>query len=306
MSRLFALAVAFWIASATAPAQQPAFAAVSVRVVHLASHPVFGNHGGPGTSDPGRIHLCCVGMYSLLMRAYGLELDQIFGPSWILDNMGPNLYQLDATMPPDTTQAQFQLMMRKLLAERFHLKYHFDRRKFPGYELVVAEGTPKLKESVPDRNAAMLETDATPKRRVDGTLILPPGPQLITGLGRGMVMVQAQEKTIGDLVKVMRRLIADSVGENPSDFSTLKPRVIDRTGLTGKYDFTLRFSCDSCQFGAVNGSLAGPPTPGDSPGDAPNIFVALQKQLGLKLVRTKEIRLDVMVVDRADKAPAEN
>jgi len=112
--------------------QQPAFDAASVRVVKLASHPVFGNKGGPGTSDPGRIHLCCVGMFSLLMRAYDVEIDQIIGPAWIMENMRPNLYQIDATMPGNTTKVQFQLMMRKLLEERFHLQLHLEKRSFRG------------------------------------------------------------------------------------------------------------------------------------------------------------------------------
>src|SRR5580698_497737 len=109
---------------ATCFAQQPAFDAASVKAVNLASHPTFGNSGGPGTTDPGRIHLCCVGMFSLLMRAYDIQIDQISGPSWIMDNMGPNLYQVDATMPAQTTKAQFQLMMQSLLADRFHLTVH--------------------------------------------------------------------------------------------------------------------------------------------------------------------------------------
>lgn len=83
-----------------ATTQQPGFDAVSARTVRPGDHPVFGNTGGPGTNDPGRIHLCCIGMFSLLMRAYDVELDQIIGPSWITENMGPNLYQIDATMPP--------------------------------------------------------------------------------------------------------------------------------------------------------------------------------------------------------------
>jgi hypothetical protein len=99
--------------------QQPAFDAASVKVVKLAIHPVFGSSGGPGTSDPGRIHLCCVGMFSLLMRAYDVELDQMIGPSWIMENMGPNLYQVDATMPVDTTKARYQLMMQQYCGSVF-------------------------------------------------------------------------------------------------------------------------------------------------------------------------------------------
>jgi uncharacterized protein (TIGR03435 family) len=224
--------------------QGPVFDVASVKPVNLASHPVFGNRGGPGTADPGRIHLCCVGMFSLLMRAYDVEIDQIIGPSWIMENMGPNLYQIDATMPPATTKAQFQLMMQNLLVERFQLEAHRETRNFPGYELVTSKDGPKLKESATDLNtAAANNPPQTLKRRGDGTVILPPGPQMLTSLGRGMIRVQVQQKPIGDLVKGMGRLIAQSLGENMNDFASRKPRVIDRTGLTGAYDFTLEFSC---------------------------------------------------------------
>jgi uncharacterized protein (TIGR03435 family) len=304
-------AILSWLAAVAVLGQEPAFDAASVKVVRLAPHPVFGNTGGPGTSDPDRVHLCCVGMFPLVMRAYDVELDQISGPSWIMDNMGPNLmgpnlYQIDATMPANTTRAEFQLMMRNLLAERFHLEAHRERRNFPGYELVVADGGPKLNESRPDPNFVDSDSTQMPKRNADGALALPPRPQMFTSLGRGMVIVQAQEKPINDLVKVLGRQIAQSLGEDPNDFASPKPRVIDKTCLTGKFDFTLRFSCEGCQFSAANGMLSGPPNRTDAPDGVPNIFVALQKQLGLKLVKVKEIPLDVIVIDHVDKTPTAN
>jgi uncharacterized protein (TIGR03435 family) len=278
------------ILAAQSLAQQPTFDAASVKAVNLASHPTFGNSGGPGTTDPGRIHLCCVGMFSLLMRAYDVQIDQISGPSWIMDNMGPNLYQVDATMPAQTTQAQFQLMMQSLLAERFHLTVHRETRTFPGYDLVVAKDGPKLKESRPDPNAAV------------------PGPQMLTSLGRGMIRVQAQEKSIGDLVKGMGSMIAQSLGADPTDFASRKARVIDKTGLSGKYDFTLEFSCEGCRGLGSNLPLPGSDSTSASEpwGGLPTIFAALEKQLGLRLEKTPAIPLDVIVVDRVDKAPTDN
>jgi uncharacterized protein (TIGR03435 family) len=278
---------------AAAPCLAQVFDAVSVKAVSIDSHPVFGNRGGPGTADPGRIHLCCVGMYSLLMRAYEVEVDRIAGPSWILDNMGPNLYEVDATMPPDTTKAQFQLMMQSLLAERFHLVMHRESRNFPGYDLVIARGGAKLKESTPDPNATAAD-----------------GPRMTTSLGHGMVRVQAQQKPLSELVRTMGSLIAQGMGADPSDFSTHKARVIDRTGLTGTYDFTLQFACEGCRGVGSNLPLAGrgqtdSPSAAD-PGDAPDIFTAFEKQLGLRLEKAKDIPLDVIVVDRADKVPTAN
>ena len=241
------------------------------------------------------------------MRAYDVELDQMRGPSWIFENTGPNLFEVDATMPSDTTKAQYQLMMQQLLQERFHLEIHREKRNFPGYELVIAAGGPKLKESRPDSDAAVPDTSYVPERNAAGKLILPPGPQMVTSLEWGVVVVQAQQKPVGDLLKVMGRMINQSLGENPNDFDSPKARVLDRTGLTGTYDFTLRFSCELCQFAATNGGAFPPaPLPADSPGREPSIFTALQKQLGLKLTKVKDVALDVIVVDHVEKTPTAN
>lgn len=294
------------LAASIAFGQQPAFDAISVKVVKLADHPAFENRGGPGTNDPGRVHLCCPGMYYLIMTAYDIEIDRLFGPDWIMENLGPDMYEVNATMPPTTTKVQYQLVMQRFLKERFHLAVHHETRSYPGYELVVAEGGPKLKESKPDLEAAPVKQ--LPKRLKNGNFILPPGPQMYTSLEWGAIVVQAQQKPLGDFVKVMGRMINQSLGENPNDYHSPKARVIDKTGLTGTYDWTLRFSCELCQFASVNGSSLPPPNPlpADTPGGEPSIFTALQKQMGLKLNKVKSIPLDVIVVDQVEKVPTEN
>jgi len=77
-------------------------------------------------------------------------------------------------------------------------------------------------------------------------------------------------------------------------FDSPKPRVLDKTGLTRTYDFTLRFSCEACQFAVTNGSVALPAASTDSTSASgfSNLFLALPKQLGLKLVKVKDITLD--------------
>ena len=313
MCNVLLVAMVGCIFAAVCSAQRPSFDAASVKPANLASHPVFGNRGGPGTPDPGRIHLCCVGMFSLLMRAYDVEIDQIIGPSWIMENMGPNLYQIDATMSPTTTKAEFQVMMQRLLEERFHLTVHREPRSFPGYELVIAKGGPKLKEPASDSNAVADDSPPqSPKRRADGWVTLPRGPQLLISLGSGIIRVQVQDKPMDEVVKRMGRMIAQSMGENMNDFTSRKPRVIDRTGLAGKYDFTLEFSCEGCiGFGTMmamaNGAVVQSQANGESVGSGlPNIFVALEKQVGLKLVKIKDIPLDVVVVDHVEKSPTGN
>jgi uncharacterized protein (TIGR03435 family) len=89
------------------------------------------------------------------------------------------------------------------------------------------------------------------------------------------------------------------------------PVVSDRTGLTGKYDFSLNFACAYCG-GLTPPSVVGTGSnaPGTAtaaePDDAPNIFIALEKQLGLKLEKTKDVPVDVLVIDSADKVPTAN
>ena len=110
--------------------QQPTFDVASIKLVNLASHPVLKDRGGPGTSDPGRIHMIAWGMFWLIMKAYDVEIDQIVGPPWIMENSGPNVYQIDATMSPRTTKAQYQLMLQQLLQERFGLRIHREKRRY--------------------------------------------------------------------------------------------------------------------------------------------------------------------------------
>jgi uncharacterized protein (TIGR03435 family) len=80
--------------------------------------------------------------------------------------------------------------------------------------------------------------------------------------------------------------------------------VIDRTGLTGHYDFTLKWAPDDSQF--LQGRAAGAPPPPPPPDDvaaAPALNEAVQQQLGLKIERVKTM-VDVMVIDHAEKPSA--
>ena len=77
--------------------------------------------------------------------------------------------------------------------------------------------------------------------------------------------------------------------------------VVDQTGLSERYDFTLNFTPDPAQATL----LGGPPAPaGDNPDAAPGLFAAFQQQLGLKLEPTRA-PVDVMVIDKVQK-PSEN
>ncbi len=217
-------------------------------------------------------------MRNLLMFAYGLEQDQISGPGWL----GSEAYDIDATIAPGATKEQFNVMFQNLLAERFGLKVHHETRQFAGYELVIAKNGPKLKETDP-ATTAWNPADGPPKagKDKDGLPELPPGHVLMGTFSTPVgTRISARGQPLSALLRSLGRL--------------LKEPVNDQTGLTGKYDFNLTFS-------APNAAV-----PPDAQSErAPNVFVAFEEQLGLKLV-AKKLAIDVVVIDHLEKSPTEN
>src|SRR5271157_3691397 len=124
----------------------PTFEVASVKP----AAPIVGNRimvgmrGGPGTPDPGQITYNNVTLKNVLTNAYGVKSFQISGPSW-LDS---ERYDIVAKLPRGATKEQFMVMLQNLLAERFKLTLHREKRDLPMYALVVGKNGPKMKESV--------------------------------------------------------------------------------------------------------------------------------------------------------------
>lgn len=159
-----------------------------------------------------------------------------------------------------------RLMLQHLLAERFKLRVHHETRELQIYELVM------LKSGELGRDFVRAKTDCVEEWKKQG---MPDARNLacgsIQGARAGKVTGHAVE--MGPLV----RDLYDWTG---------RP-VVDRTGLTGRFDFTLNW--------APEGSI-------DT--DAPSIFTAVQEQLGLKLEPTRG-PVDVLVVDSAERPTPE-
>ena len=178
----------------------------------------------------------------------------------------------------DDQDTRRQQMLRSLLEERFQLKIHREQRQVPDYELVVAKGGPKLQPGrvEPDPNA--------PKER-DGK------PAMSSSLRmRGPGKVQAQNFGMQQLASYLSQPTA-GVGR----------LVVDKTGLTDKYNFSLDWAPDFSMMKPPAGPMTAPPPP-DLTG--PSIFTALQEQLGLKL-QAGTGTIDAVVVDHVEK-PSEN
>src|SRR5262249_52493741 len=206
---------------------------------------IRGPSGGPGTKDPRRINYPFMSLKQLLTIAYDVKNHQISGPSWL----DTERFDITATMPPDTTKEQFRIMLQNLLAERFKMTVHREKKELPMYSLVVAK-TGKLKESV---SVTAVDPDAPmppppmgpPKMGPDGFPILPDGVASRPGIF--MMMMPGRARVTAH--KQPRKVPANG----PTNHLTR--RVIDNTRLTAKYDFVLTYAPDPNEGPGGRGGL---------------------------------------------------
>lgn len=286
--------VLIWVITTGAFAQSALqFDAASLRPAADQSGSIFRTvtRGGPGTKDPGRLEYRSVQLKWLLIKAYGGSQFNVDAPAW----MEKQSYDINATMPPDTTKEQFEQMLQNLLTERFAMKLHHENRDVAGYRLVVGKNGAKIKESGPEAANAHAPGERGTKPLQfdqDGQPMLMPGVTMAV-LGRSRTVLGRQP--ISALVLQLTRLL-----EKP---------VVDATGLTGQYDIVLDYSPEG-----LGGTAAAPLPPGQAPrADSPlapeeakpSLFAALQDQLGLRLDSTK-VPFDVVVIDAANRTPSGN
>jgi uncharacterized protein (TIGR03435 family) len=191
-------------------------------------------------------------------------------------------------------------MLLNLLKERFHLTFHREKKEFDMYTLVVAKGGSKLKEAAPP-DGPLPPPPQLGTRAVPAPVDRDGFPQLPAGRSN------AQGQTKNGVMRMTFRMSTPQALLSFLQFNLGNSRSVDQTGLTGKYDFTLEFSQAGLPGpGGRGGLTAGPAGAGEEVGDpAPDLFTAVEKQLGLKLEKSKT-QLDVVVVDHMDKEPTAN
>jgi uncharacterized protein (TIGR03435 family) len=260
---LFLAATAFTVAflRTGTPAQTGAapqtFDVASIRINNTATD---GRHhiiNAPGES---RFRTVNLALRDLIQFAYGLPDSQILGgPAWFNSTM----FDIDAksdplvdarlhALPTEQARHRKRLMVQALLADRFQLKAHEETRQLPVYVLIVAKNGPKFKPS-----------------QINGTTI---------DTGRTQLHIAGSD----DTVSVLARELAQVLGRV----------VLTQTGLTGRYDLSLRWTPDDVA------ALA--PSSLDAP---PGIFTAIQEQLGLKL-ESKKGPVPVLVIDSVEMPSA--
>ena len=174
-------------------------------------------------------------------------------------------------------------VLRKVLADRFHLTCHFAVvQNQPVYNLVVAKGGLKIKEAKPGEISPF-------KFHVAGDPSTPYS-------GPGITMRPSPDRP-NDWIYVFQRLDMTSLVNSGIFYDIVDRPVIDKTGLTGVYNYSLDFNSSPLSAGAK--------TEGEAPEpDSPDIFTALQQQVGLKLEAGRG-PVRHLVIDYIDK-PSED
>jgi uncharacterized protein (TIGR03435 family) len=193
----------------------------------------------------------------LIILAYGITPRQI----GVLDPIMYEKYDVQASADHSVPRAEMLRMLQSLLAERFKLRIRRETRELPIYALVINKGGPRLQS-----NQEQLPWNLT---RAEGN-----------EQHRGRVNhLTFENESMPDFAAVLSTLLA--VGRF----------VVDKTGLSGIYDFELNFTPSD---------LPGPST--DS--DAPSVFTAIQEQLGLRL-EPQRAPVEFLVIEHVER-PDEN
>lgn len=239
--------------------------------------------GPPLRMTAGRIMLHCFSLRQLIGTAFNPLTDYDHdhtavagGPAWI----DSARYDIEAKAGGATLTEMTGVMLLSLLRERFRLETHRESRDTPVYLLTIADRGPRLKPA--DSKACDVRDLSTFQ---SGGSLKECGRSNLHGRG-DMRMIDAYSVSL------------DAFGAALS--TVAGRRIVNRAGLTGKYDIHLEFAKDSLSSGPVvlNGEPGASGTP--DPSGGVSLFTAIQKQLGLKLTAAT-LPIDVIVVDHVDE-----
>jgi uncharacterized protein (TIGR03435 family) len=276
--------------------------------------------------DNFRVDIGSTSLLALICLAYKLKPYQITGiPDWAATER----FDILAKLPEGASKDQVPDMLRTLLAERFKLAAHTDKKEQPIYALVVAKNGPKLKEA-PQEPAPAPETSAStePKPPAKGEFVFGSGDQQVSvkRADKGAMMLNTKESgpvritmDNGVINMEFERMTMDLLTSTLSQY--LDRPVVDETGLKGVYQASLHLTMEDAmkaagKLGVSTGMMPMAGTPVTRSGDstpAPvnasdpaggSLFASVE-QLGLKLESRKQ-PYEFLVIDHLEKTPAEN
>jgi uncharacterized protein (TIGR03435 family) len=240
----------------------------------------------------GRLQATNVPLSMLVRFAYGVQEFQIIGlPEWKDSERFDINAKAERDVPPGQLGAggPYQKMLQALLADRFKLSAHLEKREMPIYALVAARADgkpgPGLRPSTVDCVALMAE-------RARQGMPPAPGQALQCGFRIGPGQMTGGSMPLSQLATSLSNFV--------------QRVVVDRTGMAGNFDLDLKYTLDQTTMANALGPLkaaaiaGGPSTDVPAGSDAPGLFTALQEQLGLKLESARGA-VDVLVVEHVDK-----
>jgi uncharacterized protein (TIGR03435 family) len=256
------------------------FEAASIKLHEPDERGQSSEKGGPGASDPGRVTATYRALRTLLMGAYGVKTYQLEIP----DALNSARYDITATVPAGATKEQSRAMMRNLLTDRLKLKIRRETKIRQVYALVPSKSGPKLHLST---DAAV--TLATGHTDSDGFPI--PAIDAVKG------GIETTFKDLNAKLFAFKQTIAQLVAQLQGQMDA---PIVDLTGLTGKYDFTIRYA----------GQWRRASSSGNSEGDVIEgsglkLSDAIEKELGLKL-EPRKMPNEMIIVESGQKTPVEN
>ena len=243
----------------------PKFEVASIRKSSPDSETFIKAHPG------GRLEISRATLRALTALAYRVQPFQVSGgPSWARSEH----FSIITKATDSPAEGRLFLMMQALLAERFSLKLHFETKEQPVYVLAVG----KIGKRPPPGLQITTEGSC-----VKADPAAPPDPKACGSLGMGLNHLEAQEISMSRLAEALTR--------------ALDRKVIDRTGRTERFNVSLQWTPDEHQAIESSDAISLPP-------DTPDIFTALQEQLGLRLEPSRA-PIDLLVIDQAER-PSEN
>jgi uncharacterized protein (TIGR03435 family) len=312
--RVICVAMLGWCVGAAAPraqAQSQTPAPTSFEVASV--KPSDPNASGPFGSFPmmlpqgtGRISISNMPLRLLIRMVYGLQDFQVVGgPTWQTSS------KFDITAKAydgTTTTADLMPLLKTLLADRFKLKTHMETREGPTYALVVARSDGRLGPDLKPSTSDCTNAAADQQKRAEA--ILKGGPAAIASLlpKPGETIKCALGPAI-DPSNPAAGFGLRGDGQPMNSLTTMLTYVMgrpvnDKTGLTGLYDWVLKF--DPQILLAALGQQMGITIPAGLTAnanslfaDSPSLLTALQEQLGLKL-DSERGPIEVLVIDSAE------
>lgn len=250
------MAAAQSLPSSTDHQQQPTRLAFEVASIRASAPQPMGTSNTSFSSDGAMVRSSYLSLEDYVRIAYRMRDFQVKAPSWAKSTR----FDIQAKIPNGLSRENVPEMLQSLLAERFDLAVHRESQKLPVIALVVAKNGPRL---VPTQVSAANRS-----------------------LGRS-------GGTFGRRVKLRYATLAD-LAQAISPYSD-RP-VVDRTGISGNYDFDLTYSSDAASDSA---------TPAGADSEAAVSLPEALKKYGLEL-KVRKAPVEVLVVDHIDKAPTDN